>query len=104
MAPIAPHVAEELWEQAGFGFSVHNQDWPVYDAEKAAEDTVELVVMIGGKPRETVQVPADVEQDQAIKIALASDAAQRALDGNEPKRVIFIAARKGQEPKVNIVV
>jgi leucyl-tRNA synthetase len=104
MAPITPHVAEELWDQSGFGFSVHQQNWPVYDAEKAAEDTVELVVMIGGKPREAIQVPANVQQEEAIKLALECDAAQRALDGNEPKRVIFIPARKGQEPKVNIVV
>jgi leucyl-tRNA synthetase len=104
MSPFAPHVAEELWERAGFGFSVHLQDWPEYDAEKAAEDRINLVVMIMGKPRENIKVSADIEKDAAIELALVSEAAQRALDGGEPKRVIFIAARKGQEPKVNIVV
>ncbi len=104
MAPITPHVAEELWARLGQPYSVHQQNWPVYDADKAAEDSVTLVVQINGKVRDKAQVPADVSQDDAIKIALETDAAQRALNGGQPKKVIFIPARKGQEPKVNIVV
>ncbi len=104
MAPITPHVAEELWEKLGQPYSVHNQAFPMYDAEKAAEDVVSLVVMVNGKPRESVSVPAEIGEKEAIDIALASASVQRALNGAQPKKILFIAGRKGQEPKVNIVV
>lgn len=105
MAPVAPHMAEELWTNVmGWEYSVHLQEWPPYDAEKAKEDTVPLVVMINGKPRETIQVAAEISKEDAEKMALDSDAAKRALNDGEAKRVIFIPGRKGQEPKVNIVI
>jgi len=105
MAPVAPHMAEELWTNImGWEYSVHQQSWPEYDAEKAKEDTVPLVVMVNGKPRETIQVPAEIAKEDAEKLAVESDSVKRTLDGGEPKRVIFIPGRKGQEPKVNIVI
>lgn len=104
MAPIVPHIAEELWACMGWEYSIHQQPWPAYDADKAREDTVELVIMINGKPRGTVAVPAEIEQAEAERIALASEVAQRALDGSTPKRIVFIAGRKGLEPKVNFVL
>ena len=106
MAPITPHIAEELWEQLGFAEdgSVHVQAFPEFDAEKAKEDELTLVVMVNGKPRETIQVALDIAEDSAKEQALATDAVKRALNGDEPKRVIYIPARGGQEPKVNVVV
>jgi leucyl-tRNA synthetase len=103
-APFAPHITEELWAHLGGDYSIHNQVFPVYDAEKAKDDTVELVIMVKGKPRGTVPVDADIEQDAAIETALASEVAQRYTEGKEPKKVIFIPGRNGSEPKVNIVV
>jgi leucyl-tRNA synthetase len=105
MAPFAPHMAEELWATLGQGYSVHTQAWPEYDAEKAKEDTVELVIMINGKPRgEAIAVPAGINKDDAEKLALESDTVQRATDGQTPRRVIFIPGKKGSDPKVNIVI
>jgi len=103
MAPITPHIAEELWAQMGWQYSIHMQAWPVYDAEKAKEDAVALVVMINGKPRENIMVSPEISEEEAKAAALASEAARSALNGNQPKRVIFIPGR-GREPKVNIVV
>jgi len=103
MAPITPHIAEELWEQMGWEYSVHTQPFPEYDAEKAKEDEIALVIMINGKPRENIMVSPEIAEDAAKEKALASDAAKDALNGNEPRRVIFIPGR-GREPKVNIVV
>ncbi|HLV36807.1 MAG TPA: class I tRNA ligase family protein, partial [Spirillospora sp.] len=105
MAPFTPHIAEELWvNHLGCSYSIHNQPWPQYDAEKAKEDTVALVVMVNGRPRGEAQVPADIGEAEAIEVALATEAAQRYLNGGKPKKVIFIPGRGGQEPKVNIVV
>jgi len=62
------------------------------------------VVMVNGKPRDKVEVAADISEDEAKKLALATEAIQRAVNGSSIKNVIFIARRKGQEPKVNIVI
>ena len=104
MAPITPHVAEELWAKLGQPYSVHNQSFPAYDPNIAAEDELDLVVMVNGKARETIKVHAEIEEKEAIDTALASVSVQRALNGAQPKKVVFIAGRKGQEPKVNIVI
>jgi leucyl-tRNA synthetase len=104
MAPITPHISEELWARMGWQYSVHTQPWPEYDAEKAKEDEVALVVMINGKPRENIMVSPDISEDDAKAAALASEIATKTLNGDTPKRVIFIAGQGGKEPKVNIVV
>ncbi len=105
MAPITPHMAEELWARLGFEYSVHNQPWPEYDPKKAAEDSVVLVVQVNGKVRERLTVAADINEEDAKATAMRSDAIQRALDGAEPRRVIYVAPRKqGDEPKVNVVI
>ncbi len=104
LAPFAPHLAEELWSRLGWAYSVHQRDWPQYDAELAREDRVDLVVMINGKPRETIGVAVDIEQGRAEELALASAAAQRSLAGKSPRRVVYIPGRNGTDPKVNIVV
>jgi leucyl-tRNA synthetase len=103
MAPVAPHIAEELWSRMGWEYSVHQQPWPEYDPEKAKEDEIALVVMINGKPRENIMVSPDISEEDAKATALAGEAAKGALNGKEPRRVIFIPG-KGREPKVNIVV
>jgi leucyl-tRNA synthetase len=106
MAPVAPHISEELWARMGFGYSIHQQSWPEYDAAKAAEDVTTLVVMKNGKPIDRVEVPVSITEDEAKTLALATDGAKRVLDGTQPKRVIYIAGRGANnvEPKVNIVV
>jgi len=104
MAPFTPHISEELWEQIGGGYSVHQAEWPIYDAELAAEETVTLVVLVNGKVRDRVSVAADVDEAEAQRVGLATEGARRYLEGVEPRRVIFIPARKGQEPKLNIVL
>ncbi|MAS37511.1 MAG: leucine--tRNA ligase [Anaerolineaceae bacterium] len=103
MAPVTPHVAEELWEQIGGEYSVHNQPWPQFDADKAKEDTTTLVVQAGKKVVDRIDVPADITEEKAKELALAGSGAQRVLNGSEPRKVIFIPGRNGQEPKVNIV-
>ena len=93
-----------MWARLGWEYSVHTQPWPEYDAEKAREDMVDLVVMINGKPRETIDVAVDISQERAQELALASAAAQRSLGGKQPRKTIFVPARNGGDPMVNIVV
>lgn len=105
MAPVAPHIAEELWTNTlGWPYSIHQQTWPAYDAELAKEDVVTLVVMVNGKLRDRIEVPAGISEAEAQQLALASEGAQRNMNGRTPKKLIFIADKDGQEPKVNIVI
>jgi leucyl-tRNA synthetase len=104
MSPFTPHIAEELWAKQGQPYSIHQQAWPEYDADKAAEEMVTLVVQVNGKVRDRLQVPADIGEEDAKKLALESEGVRRMLNGGQPKKLIYIAARGGQEPKINVVV
>jgi len=99
MAPITPHIAEELWAQLGKPYSVHNQPWPVADEVAAKEDEITLVVQVNGKLRDRITVPAGISEAEAKERALASEAVKKQLDGKKPKQVIVV-----QGKLVNIVV
>ena len=99
MAPVTPHVAEELWEQLGQEYSIHQQPWPEADAALAADELITLVVQVNGKVRGKVEVPADIDEPEARRQALALPNVARAADGREPRRVIYVPGRL-----VNIVV
>ena len=94
LAPIAPHIAEELWtEQLGRPYSVHQQKWPEVDEAAAREDTIELPVQINGKVRDRIIVAADASEEEIKSAALASAAVKKYLAGKEPKKVIVANKR-----------
>ena len=65
LAPLAPHLAEELWERAGHPYSIHSQMFPKWDEGLAAEEIITLVVQVNGKLRDKLQVPSDIAEDEA---------------------------------------
>ena len=67
LAPFAPHMAEELWQQLGHEGTVFNAGWPTYDEDAMKDDEIEVAVQINGKTRAVVTVPADVSKEDAIK-------------------------------------
>jgi leucyl-tRNA synthetase len=93
MAPITPHIAEELWERRGHAYSIHRQSWPVADPELAVPDTVELPVQVDGKLRDRLVITPDTPHEEIERMALASEHVQRYLAGREPMRVIQIPGR-----------
>ncbi len=93
LAPVAPHIAEELWERRGHTYSVHQQPWPVSDADAAASDTIELPVQVDGKLRDRLVVKPDTAADEIERMALASAHVQRYLDGRAPRRVIHVPGK-----------
>jgi len=100
LAPVAPHIAEELWTNVlGKTYSVHTQTWPVVDEEAVKEDEITIPVQVNGKLRDRVVVPADAGEEDIKSAALASDAVQKFLEGKPPKKVIV-----AQKKLVNIVV
>ena len=94
VAPFAPHLAEELWERLGHSGSVFDgANWPSFDAEKAAEETVKVAIQVNGKLRGTVDAPAGTGQDDVEALARSQDNVTRHLEGFEVKRVIFVPNR-----------
>ncbi len=100
MAPITPFMAEELWARVGGDYSVHQQPFPVFDPELAAEEEITLVVQVNGKVRDKIQAPADISEEDAKALALASEQVRKFMNGGEPRKVIFIS----RSYLVNIVV
>jgi len=99
LAPVAPHIAEELWAQTGRKYSIHNQTWPAVDEEAVKEGEITIPVQINGKLRDRVIVPADASEEDIRSAALASETVQKFLGGKPPKKVIV-----AQKKLVNIVV
>ncbi|MGZ8563189.1 MAG: class I tRNA ligase family protein, partial [Candidatus Limnocylindria bacterium] len=93
MAPVTPHIAEELWERRGHGYSVHQQSWPVADASLVAADTLELPVQVDGKLRDRLVVTPDTSAEEIERMVLASEHVQRYLGGRAPLRVVQIPGR-----------
>jgi leucyl-tRNA synthetase len=93
LAPVTPHLAEELWSRIGRPYSVHQQPWPEFDPELAHEQQITLVVQVDGKVRDRIVVAAGIEESAARDLARASESVQKFLQGKEPKEVIFVPDR-----------
>ncbi|MCB9111441.1 MAG: leucine--tRNA ligase [Anaerolineales bacterium] len=94
MAPVAPHIAEELWvDYMGKPYSIHQQQWPVVDEAAAKEDVIEIPVQINGKVRDRVTVAADASEADIKSAVMASEAVQKHLEGKEPKKVIVVKGK-----------
>ena len=99
LAPVAPHISEELWAHLGKPYSIHLQAWPKVDEAAAKEEEITLVVQVNGKVRDRITVPANVSEEEAKKIALGSELVQKNLNGENPRQVIYVKGRL-----VNIVI
>jgi leucyl-tRNA synthetase len=99
LAPVAPHISEEIWQQMGKPYSIHTQAWPVADKEAAKEEEIVLVVQINSKLRDRIVVPATISENEAKEKALASPVIQKFLEGKKPRQVVVVPGRL-----VNIVL
>jgi len=93
IAPSCPAIAEELWMRTERPYSIHEQSWPEFDPDLAAEEMITLVVQVNGKLRARMDVPADITEEEAKEAALADDNVQRHLDDKEVKRLIYVPGR-----------
>ncbi|WP_170447701.1 leucine--tRNA ligase [Ruegeria arenilitoris] len=99
MSPMTPHLSEELWQMLGGEGLVALAPWPVADESMLVDDTVTLPIQINGKRRAEISVAKDLDKTQVERIALSTEAVQKALDGAAPKKVIVVPGRI-----VNVVV
>ena len=99
MAPLAPHFAEELWEQTGNEYSVFNQKFPVLNEKALVKDEVEIVVQINAKIRSKIVVAHGASPKDMEEAALADEKIKQAVEGKQIKKVIAIPNKL-----VNIIV
>jgi leucyl-tRNA synthetase len=93
LAPMAPHITEEIWRALGHQNSVHLESWPQFDPGLTKEETITVVIQINGKVRDRLQVEAGAAEAEVTAMALASDAVKRHLDGKPPKKVIYVPGK-----------
>ena len=99
LAPIAPHVAEELWTILGHEGSISYEAWPTFDESKLVDDEVEVVVQVNGKVRAKVTVAKDASKEELEQVAINDDKVKEFMDGKELVKLIAIPGKL-----VNIVV
>lgn len=90
MAPVAPHMMEEIWHVFGHDESVQFAAWPTYDASKLVESTVEMAVTVNGKKRGNFQIAKDASREEAQAAATALPHVKEFLEGKEIKKVIVV--------------
>jgi len=99
VAPMIPHLAEDMWEMIGNEGLVANAAWPEVDESLLVEDEVTIAVQVKGKLRDTLTVAKGLPKDEMEKLALASEKVQRSIDGAEVRKVIVVPDRL-----VNVVI
>lgn len=93
LAPLAPHLASELWERHGYPGEVVQESWPVFDPHKLVASETAVAVQVNGKVRATLMFAANTAQDDALAEALRDPAIQRWTQGRAPKRVVYVPGR-----------
>ncbi|MBI3998527.1 MAG: leucine--tRNA ligase [Armatimonadetes bacterium] len=94
LAPLCPHVAEELWvEHLKEPYSVHQQAWPAFDPAKATAEQITLVLQVDGRVRDRVDVPAAITDAEAHEVALGNPRVRQFTDGKQVADVIVVPGR-----------
>ncbi len=99
LEPLAPHLAEELWQQLGHGKLLAESDWPQFDPDLVIDEMVTVAVQVNGKLRGQIELPRDAGREEAEAAALALPAVAKLADGKPPRKVIVVPNRI-----VNVVV
>ena len=99
LAPLAPHISEELWERTGHTYSIHNQPFPKWDTTLSPENVITLIVQVNGRLRDRIQVPASITKREAQELSLASPKIRNHTKDKALKNLVYVPGRL-----VNIVV
>ncbi len=93
IAPMAPHISEELWLLTGHAYSIHQQTLPECDESLAAIEEATLVVQVNGKLRDRIAVPAEISEESAKAVAMSSDKVRAFVEGRDVIKVMFVPGR-----------
>ncbi|WP_391558759.1 leucine--tRNA ligase [Robertmurraya sp.] len=93
LAPICPHIAEELWSKLGHSESISYEAWPAFDEAKLVDDEVEIVVQINGKVKAKLMVPSDANKEALEQIAMDDTTVKEQIDGKTVRKVIAVPGK-----------
>ncbi len=99
LSPLAPHLAEQLWADAGFNGLCCSQKWPKFDAKLVEDKKILLIVQINGKVRDKIETNANISEQQAKKTALKSEKIKNLIEKNKIQKIIFVPGKL-----INIVI
>ena len=93
LAPLTPHIAEELWQTTAHTGSIHQTSWPGYDEALTQDDTFTLVLQVNGKVRERVEVPSSISEEEARRIALENPRVATFVGESTIQKVIYVPGK-----------
>ncbi|YCI76576.1 leucine--tRNA ligase [Bacillus sp. R1-10] len=93
IAPVAPHIAEELWSKLGHSESITYGTWPAFDEAKLVDNEVEIVIQINGKVKAKLMVPTDTTREKLEEIAMGDDSIKEQIDGKTIRKVIAVPGK-----------
>ena len=93
VAPLAPHISEELWQSLGHTGSIVEAGWPEYDLRQLTVNSVKIIFQVNGKYRGDSQMPADVSKDAALNAAKSNERVQSFIEGKEIKKEIYVPGK-----------
>jgi leucyl-tRNA synthetase len=93
MAPVTPHVAEELWMRLSLPYSIHNQPWPEVDEEAIKLEETTIVLQVNGKVRDRITVPIYLSETEIKSLALESDTIKRYIRDAIPRKIIYVPGK-----------
>ncbi|YCA43234.1 leucine--tRNA ligase [Bacillus sp. JZ8] len=93
IAPITPHIAEELWSKLGGSETISYEAWPAYDESKLVDDEIEIVVQINGKVRAKLKVPAETTREGLQDLAMEDSKVQEQIEGKTVRKVIAVPGK-----------
>ena len=99
IAPLAPHIAEELWERTDHAGSIHLERNPEFDVALTTSDTITIAVQVNGKLRDQIEISTEADRDATVAAARSSVKVARHLEDTDEVKVIYVPGRL-----VNIVV
>ncbi|MEK5441462.1 leucine--tRNA ligase [Fredinandcohnia sp. FSL W7-1320] len=93
LSPVAPHLAEELWEKLGNTGSIAYESWPAFDEAKLVEAEIEIVIQVNGKVKAKLHVPADASKEVLEQIAMGADPVKEQIEGKTVRKVIAVPGK-----------
>lgn len=90
LAPIAPHISEELWQILGHEEGISYVPWPIHDEEALVENEIEVILQVNGKVRSKLTVAVDLEKEELEKLAMADENILRNIEGKSVRKVIVV--------------
>ncbi|MDW7616600.1 leucine--tRNA ligase [Peribacillus simplex] len=93
LAPVAPHIAEELWSKLGHSESITYGTWPAFDEAKLVDNEVEIVIQINGKVKAKLMVPTDTTKEKLEEIAMGDNSIKEQIDGKTIRKVIAVPGK-----------